>query len=141
MKKTNLLKIANEVRLKKGTSYNLVTSEVNPNNGFMVALPGFELKVAEGNLELFIAEYVKQHAYLLSNPERWFGIWFDGTDYIFDVSELIEDKAEAIEAGILREQIAIWDNASNDEIRLPEPQRAGTETQKREYARLKSKQI
>lgn len=138
--KTNLLKIVNLVNLNGGATYNLVTGETNPDHGYGVAVNGYELRVPFIDNDT-LAAYALEHAAILTNEDLFLGIWKDGNEYVIDVTQGIEDKETALITGILRGQLAIWDSANKDEIRLPEPQRAGTETQKREYARIKAKEI
>lgn len=140
MKKTNLLNIVNQVNLKGGITYNLETGEVNPVHGYMVAIPGHERTLSHIDKEN-LAKYIKQNADVLYKEGMYLGIWKDVSGYVVDTSELIDNKAEAVELGVRREQKAIWDNRNIDQIDLPEPQRAGTETQKREYARIVGKQM
>jgi len=138
--KSNLLKIVNLVNLNGGATYNLVTGELNPDHGYGVAVNGYEERVPFIDHDT-LANYVLQHATILTNDSLFLGIWKDGNEYVLDVTQTIEDREEAIRVGIERGQLAVWDSANKDEIRLPEPQRAGTETQKREYARITAKNL
>lgn len=49
-----------------------------------------------------------------------FGGWYDSESglYYYDATVIFEDRAEAIEAGRVNEQIAIFDLANMEEIRL-----------------------
>lgn len=49
-----------------------------------------------------------------------FGGWYDSESglYYYDVTVIFEDRAEAIEAGRANEQLAIFDLANLEEIRL-----------------------
>lgn len=49
-----------------------------------------------------------------------FGGWYDSESglYFYDATVIFEDRAEAIEAGRVNEQIAIFDLANLEEIRL-----------------------
>ena len=140
MKKSNLLKVLNLVALSGGATYNLNTGETNPDHGYVVAIKGHELRTKILDQET-LGTYVKENAYLLSKDNIYLGIWRDGNDYCIDCTQTIEDIEQAIEAGILNEQLAIWDSANKNEIRLPEPQRGGTETQRKTYASITARRL
>lgn len=135
--KTNLLKIKNLALLNNGVTYSLNTGATNPDTGYMVSLQGHEEKSTYID-EVIIADYCKRKSELLANDNHYLGLWYDSENWYLDVSENIEEKRNAIFYGIIRSQRAIWDCAKQAAITLPEPQRAGTETQQRDYAYITS---
>ncbi len=111
------LQIAYDTCLKNGgVTYNL-NGELNPEHGYMVATKGNEESHSSISPDL-VAEYVKRHADLLTEPNKFLGVWFDGTNWVFDVSELFEEKRQALFFGIIRKQKAIWDNKGRKEVRI-----------------------
>ncbi len=65
-----------------------------------------------------LADYMKRHKADLATGKNYLGLWHntaDGQVYL-DVSENIEDEAEATARGRERDQISIWDVANFKEI-------------------------
>lgn len=117
-KVTNLaLKLVNEIRLKNGVSYNINTGDQNPPDGYMVAIADHEETFPVIDEEI-ISDYIKRHSTLLAKDDAYFGCWFDGHDYVLDVSEHYERKRDALFWAIVRKQRAIWDCARRDEINV-----------------------
>ena len=56
-----------------------------------------------------------------------------GVTFLYNTSKVILDKRKAIEVAYQRNQQAIYDNANQVCIDLPEPQRSGTITQQKAY--------
>ena len=52
---------------------------------------------------------------LLTNPDTYIGTWYDGQATHIDVTHIYTDRSEAIAAGILAGQQAIW-NIDTEEI-------------------------
>ena len=113
----NLLKILNLIRLNGGVTYNLSTGETNPDDGYMVSLEkhGFVSHFVAPDI---VRDYLKEKAHLLTQSNRYFGVWNNGTDYVFDVSEKVDSLEVALFLGRQRKQLAIWDNVHKDEIKI-----------------------
>jgi hypothetical protein len=109
--------LLNEIRLRDGVSYNMNTGEMNPRDGYMVALPNHE-RIVHTIDEETIKQYINDHLNDLSKENAFFGCWFDGHDFVLDVSECYERKRDAIFYALVRKQKAIWDNSHRDEIRI-----------------------
>lgn len=88
-----------------------------------------------------IREFYLENAELLANENLWLGVWWDGEDWKYGIAELIYDLDTAVVRGITRGTGAIFNNASGEYIDLPLPQGKGTETQKRDYARIEADKI
>jgi len=63
-----------------------------------------------------LKDYVNSHSSLLCGSNRYLGIWWDGMNWVLDVCEKFEEKRNALFFGIVRKQLAIWDNAKKQEI-------------------------
>jgi len=116
--------VLDRVRENGGLSVNLKDGS-EPTKGFMVAkgkkyaaivkADDFydETKGAE-----ILSSYMKQHKADLATGKNYLGLWHnteDGQVYL-DVSENIQDEAEATSRGRARDQISIWDVANFKEI-------------------------
>lgn len=113
----NLLKVINEIRLTGGVSYNINTGELNPRFGYMVAIEGHSEIVSPVLMdEETVRRYVLDHANQLAEENAYLGCWFDGTNFVLDVSNHFESKRDAYYWAIVRKQKAIWDCANRDEI-------------------------
>lgn len=113
----NLLKVANEVHLNGGITYNINTQETNPEHGYMVAIEGHEECHPYVDNEV-LKGYVNKHSYFLAKDNYYLGIWWDGDKYVFDVSELFDNLELATVNAMARRQRALWDNANKNEIKI-----------------------
>lgn len=90
-----------------GITYNLVTSETNPTQGYMVSLPDREVReeiLTPDNLIRFIAINADKFA----ENNKYLGIWQDG-NWCLDVSANITHKEEAIKLAKKWNQKAIYE--------------------------------
>lgn len=75
----NLLNFINDTLNNGGASYNLLTGEYNPNNGYMVAIKGKELKVPVDQFNRkTVADYISEHTHILLtnlNGDIFLGAW------------------------------------------------------------------
>lgn len=109
-----------------GASFNLVTGELNPKTGYMVALIGHEKIIAgvsdEKQLQYHIADYIKDKAILLASgitdDKKYLGTWVNDGKLYLDVSINFVDKAMAVEIATRSNQLAIWDCANQTEIKI-----------------------
>lgn len=104
----------------KGGSFNLITGKTNPSTGYMVSLDGHEFRTKEFDVITLMA-YTGAKMNHLSDSifgETYLGIWFDGEEWVLDVSINVEEIQEALALGVYNEQEAIWDCAKSEEIRL-----------------------
>lgn len=130
----NLRNLLKEINDNGGVSYNITTGDYNPTDGYMVSLPGYEMtfdKVSEQDIKDYISKNLE--ALLLEYDNAYFGAWVDRDLIYFDVSVKIDNLYEACHAGIVNEQLAIYDNANAVAIHLPSPQKSGTFTQQATY--------
>ena len=115
-----------------GSSVDLTTGQDSFDEGYIVSLEGFEQRIpgAEfaANPQQYLDEYVALNSEKLSEKGKLLGVWFvplvglrppyllEEGQVVIDVSEVIADKDEAIQAGIDRNQDAIYDAANKTEI-------------------------
>ena len=144
VKKLNLRTVLDEIFLEGGVSYNVTTGEVNPKTGYMVSILGFEKQY---DLDTITAndlrDFVSNNAYDLWGENRFVGGWID-TDtnkVVLDISVNITDVTNACYTGIINKQKCIYDCSNKRNISLPAPQTAGTETQKKAYAKMKANEM
>jgi hypothetical protein len=113
-----------------GFSYNINNGDSNPDHGYMVSRAGHEEIVPQGaDLVAYGKHYFLRHAETLAEDNAYMGCWFDGSNFVFDISENIQFLETAIQLGETNNQLAIWDCASGSEYRLmregDEPEEAG----------------
>lgn len=112
------------VKENGGLSVNLKDGS-EPTKGFMVAKGKKFAAIVKAD-EFFdeakgaeiLSSYMKQHKAEFNNSNNYLGLWHnteDGQVYL-DVSENIQDEAEATSRGRERDQISIWDVANFKEI-------------------------
>jgi hypothetical protein len=102
-----------------GFSYNINNGDSNPDHGYMVSRAGHEEIVPQGaDLVAYGKHYFLRHAETLAEDNAYVGCWFDGSQFVFDISENVQTKEVAIELGNMNKQQAIWDCASGSEYRL-----------------------
>src|SRR5690606_16486648 len=89
-----------------GATFNLVTGELNPSVGYMVALGGHEKIIGSDifsipQLQYHIADYIKDKAILLASgitdDKKYLGTWINDGKLYLDVSINFVDKAMAVE--------------------------------------------
>jgi hypothetical protein len=124
-----------------GRSYNPTTGQVNPSEGYMVAVYGSELVVP---LDQFGPDVLKE--YYLENaskatPNTFVGSWVDGGNVYLDLSNHVSDLHEAVTLGMKADQKAIYDCEAKQSINLPTPQKCGTSVQQSSYIFLKAQEI
>lgn len=143
-KKLNLKTVLDEIFLEGGVSYNITTGEVNPKTGYMVSILGFEKQYDVDTINANdLREYVLKNAYGLWGSDRFVGGWLDKdtNKVVLDVSVNITDVTNACYTGIINKQKCIYDCSNKRNISLPAPQTAGTEVQKKAYAKMKAEQL
>ena len=102
-----------------GFSYNINTGDSNPETGYMVSRVGHEEIVPQGaDLVAYGKHYFLRHAEQLAEDNAYMGCWYNGSQFVFDVSENVQTKEVAITLGEHNKQDAIWDCASGSEYRL-----------------------
>ena len=129
----NLQQFFNDT-LQGGASFNLTTGIYNPNNGYFVSLPNNERQFSLTDFtQDNLSEFIRDNVALLCKDNNFLGSWVENGIVYLDVSEQISDKRRAIEVGMLRNQLAIFDANSSQVISLPSNQKSGTLTQQRAY--------
>ena len=143
-KKLNLKTVLDEIFLEGGVSYNVTTGEVNPKTGYMVGILGFEKQYDLDTIKANdLRDFVSNNAYDLWGENRFVGGWID-TDtnkVVLDISVNITDVTNACYTGIINKQKCIYDCSNKRNISLPAPQTAGTEVQKKAYAKMKAAEV
>lgn len=119
----NLLNFVSDTLKNGGASFNLLTGEYNPTNGYMVATNGNEVIIPIDQFhQTSVAKYIAEKAVMLlsgiATNNYFLGSWIDDKNVYLDISEKIDDRQQAETIGIERDQIAIWDNLNSLEIRL-----------------------
>ena len=61
-------------------------------------------------------EFARQHRAILAQPWHYLGTWKQGDLLHLDVSQRVEDGAQALALGVVRKELAIWDNANGCEV-------------------------
>ena len=113
----NLTKVLETAIANNGISYSISTGNYNVTTGYMVSIQGQEWKVSTINDDI-LKFYVKHHLNELWDKDRFLGIWLNKGQWYLDVSVNVEDLDEALRLGKNNNQIAIWDCAKAEEIRL-----------------------
>lgn len=94
---------------------------VVPQSGYVVATVGHEHRVTDGRLvaehlqRAQALQYVQGHRAALAWHD-YAGVWVDGDDLVFDVVEIVAERATAVELGKRRGQDAIYDLAERQDI-------------------------
>jgi GNAT superfamily N-acetyltransferase len=94
-----------------------------PTSGYMVAKPPEFSRIVE-EADFFdpvkgpkiLADYMKTHRQDLGSGKNYLGTWLNEGKVYLDVSENIQDKAEATKVGRERNQKAIWDVVNLAEV-------------------------
>lgn len=139
----NLRKILDEILLEGGISYNINTGQMNPSTGYMVSILGYEEKFDVNEItDADIQSYTLKHIDDLLSEFKYIGGWLDkdNNNVVLDISINIDDLEYAYYLGMINKQKCIYDCKNKRYIDLPSPQTSGTETQKKDYAKMKARQ-
>jgi hypothetical protein len=120
MKKSNFLHIFNSIESSGGCSYSFNTGVINPENGYMISLPGLErtypIPQSYKQFQNIVRDYLrstvtpnKDAENKLYHEDGYLGFWcHDGLLYI-NVSENVQDIEQAAKLATMRHQIAFYD--------------------------------
>jgi hypothetical protein len=87
--------------------------------GYAVATIGNEKRFTANRLNLFnLAELIKEYRKKLTSDNLMIGAWLDGGKVFFDISEIVQDKDQAIQLGKERKQLAIFNFSDFSSITL-----------------------
>lgn len=116
----NLQQFYNDTLTNGGASFNILTGEYNPDNGYMLAIKGHELQVSLNKFnQKVLSDYIKSKADILMSgitTDKFIGSWvYDGIVYL-DCSVKFQSAELAIQTGIENGELAIWDNFLKAEI-------------------------
>lgn len=145
----NLKQFVDSILENDGATFNINTG-VSPTAGFVVADGRNEIIIRgllgrdseHVTLREQVKDFVLDNAENLYGEKSFIGGWVDGGAIVLDVVEVIEDKKEAVIAGLNRNQKAIYDLNEGKDINLPSKrQSAGTETQKETYIKLLVREV
>lgn len=122
----NFISVFDSIKANNGASYNLHTRTLNPDSGYMVAIPGFEQIVdIPEDLNKFqdvVTSYcINRDMWdkIVSNPDNIFiGFWINDGKLYIDLTENIANEKEAVLTGYARNQIAIYDCANKQDIKM-----------------------
>jgi hypothetical protein len=139
--------LAELIATNSGFTYNPITG-AQPSSGYMVSLRGYDLSENYQDLldSLKIEEFIDN--YLQTNTDKlrdnfYCGAWVDDSSGLLfmDVSVNVKDIETACYLGICNDQLAIYDLTNRRSIKLPTPQKSGTETQNNTYNYMTAKKI
>ena len=91
----------------------------NFKTGYFVSVSGFETKYSASIFTHGVfSSTIRSYSSLGSGMSYFIGAWEDNGFYYFDLSLWIEDKEDAIEFGRANDQLAIWDIAKCESIKI-----------------------
>ena len=120
----NFISVWNSIVSSNGASYNLSTGELNPETGYMVAQENpsasFPMPKSLNEFQDVIQTYLTSTTLneLVNSPTLYLGFWVNYGRLIIDLSENIQDRAQAFGLGVDRSQLAIYDCANKKDIDL-----------------------
>jgi hypothetical protein len=88
-----------------------------------------------------VRDFIATNGLLLEQDDNYIGGWWESGKLVLDISRHFDTIEEAAEFGIHNGQRAMYSIDLDKVIDLPEPQVAGTETQRATYARLAAQAI
>lgn len=99
-----------------GFSFN--PTQVNPTQGYMVSINGYEMGCGKAVLMNFGIRYYQEHQEMMAlNPSLYIGCWFQNDMFYFDISQNVHPINVAMAMAENNMQLAIWDCANQEEIR------------------------
>jgi len=111
---SNLINFKNSIINDNGASYNLLTGQFNPDNGYMVSMQDHESITVfnKDSLQYEICRYVRAKAELLMAgivDVHFLGGWLDKGNLYLDISIHELDLNEALRIARNNNQLAIFD--------------------------------
>lgn len=100
-------KLLGKILASGGFSVNQHNNE--PRQGYMVSHSNCEMIVPVGLLNDSLMASIEQTYLPQTNENTFFGAWVDNEKVYFDLSENIPDKEKALNVGIQRQQLGIFD--------------------------------
>jgi hypothetical protein len=122
----NYTAVLKSIQDSNGASYNLHSGILNPSTGFMVATQSneqiYDVPTTTSDLYNYVVDYLiakKMWWKVQQNPDNiYLGFWINEGKLYIDLAENIPDRDDAIEAGHYRNQLAIYDCESKQDITL-----------------------
>lgn len=116
----NIKKIMQEITDNGGVSFRPET-DVRPTSGYVVSVSGFNEKVDEDTFsEKVLEDYIGRVGRIVNDiPSLYIGVWNHSGRVFMDLSANYTDLESAIRAGLVGNQMAIYDVIRNRDINLP----------------------
>lgn len=113
--------VLNDVNAFGGSTQSAIAGVPTTASGYAVSLPGHERRLQRfkgGQVSLnFIEHYAEQHRAVLAQPGRFLGAWLDEGTLYLDVTEVHAEFATAVRLGWERNQLAIYNIGTGEEIK------------------------
>lgn len=108
-----------------GFTYSFNTGELNPTDGFTVAISKENEKVItniarykSSSIDKEINDYARKNIGELTGKDKFLGAWIEKGSLYLDVSEVVATEKQAIKLCKKRKQLAYWDNKNKVSIYL-----------------------
>lgn len=120
----NLRNFVDSIIQNGGASYNLVTGEFNPEEGYMVSIKDKEFKReyngSHKSIQYDVASYIKEHAHILISgvvdSEAFIGAWVDNGELYLDISVKVEHSRDAYKLAVENNQKAYFNNKTKESV-------------------------
>lgn len=109
--KSKAVKLIDLTKLNGGVTFDGELNIVTPSNGYTVSIANISTSTGK-NIESQLNDLKSKGLFGV------FGLWIDGSRWYFDENLIVEHKETALKIARKFDQLAIWDNANNKEIRL-----------------------
>ena len=139
-KKGNLNDFIDLTKKEGGCTFNLNTSEINPERGYAVAMANRELVIDNLTPEI-LKGYIEFNIDKLADVDYFIGSWASDGKVYLDTVNIVNNLEDAIIIGMNNDQLAIFDLSLGKEIKLPGRQTSGTNTQNSTYNKIKVSQL
>lgn len=117
-----------------GATFNLNTGQIDCDKGYGVSLEEHEqVFLKDEYTEEDLKKFLLKNVGLLYDDDIEVGGWIEEGKVYLDLTEVIEDKSEAITKAVNRNQLAIFDFEKKEVIELPQSQKTGTLTQQESH--------
>jgi hypothetical protein len=108
-----------------GSTQSAIPGVPTVTSGYGVSLPGHEVRVDTSVPRTLFSQEIRKYAESkraeLAVPGRYLGAWLDNGILYLDITEVVAERATAERLGYDRDQLAIWDFARSEEIRMVTP--------------------
>ncbi len=124
-------RVALDVAYDGGSTRSIVAGVQPPTTGYAVSLAGYERTypltpgyTRTSHVQRLAHAYTDAHRAVLAQPGHYLRAWLDGNVLYLDVSQVVPERAVALRLGRERGQLAVFDLARREDVKVTAEEQA-----------------